>query len=98
MASHTSSAHQLHFFQYPLSPVDTSSMKGEIMARTKSRSWKNERASVTMQSKLRPRSNKYSRSDSGEKPGRGSRQRIWVGGYSRADGSRVHGHYRSMPM
>ena len=63
----------------------------------KSRSWKMERASVTMKNKERPRSNKYSKGDGGDKPMAGDRQRVWVGGYQRADGTRVHGHYRGLP-
>jgi len=67
------------------------------MNTSKSRSWKGERASVNANGKSRPRSNRYSKSDSSRKPMAGSRERIWVGGYVRADGARVHGHYRSMP-
>jgi hypothetical protein len=44
--------------------------------RPKSRSWKQERASVTEKGKSRPRSNKYSSADSKTKPEAGSRQRI----------------------
>lgn len=58
-------------------------------------SWKNERASVHRKGTSRPRSNKYSKSDSHERPAGGSRARIWVGGYTRSDGTEVHGHYRS---
>jgi hypothetical protein len=66
------------------------------MAATKSnRSWKTERASVTVADKSRPRSNKYSASDSKKRPSPGSRSQVWVGGYQRADGSRVKGHYRT---
>jgi hypothetical protein len=65
------------------------------MATTKGRGWKNERASVTVRSKNRPRSNKYSGGDSKRRPGAGSRSRVWVGGYTRADGSKVSGYYRS---
>ena len=67
------------------------------MATSKSRSWKPERASVNTASRTRPRSNKYSKSDQTKRPGVGSRSRVWVGGYTRADGSKVHGHYRGMP-
>jgi len=59
------------------------------------RTWTMERASVSERGKSRPRSNKYSVSDSGEKPAAGSRQRIWVGGYTRQDGTHVSGYYRS---
>jgi hypothetical protein len=60
------------------------------------RSWKLERASVDERGKERPRSNKYSDSDTGEKPTSGDRERAWVGGYTRADGTQVNGHYRSI--
>jgi hypothetical protein len=53
-----------------------------------------ERASVHRKGSGRARSNKYSASDNDERPATGSRQRIWVGGYERADGTRVEGHYR----
>jgi hypothetical protein len=65
------------------------------MASAKGRSWKLERASVSVKGKARPKSNKYSKSDTTKKPAPGSRDRVWVGGYTRADGSKVAGHYRS---
>lgn len=59
------------------------------------RAWKLERASVTRGGKTR--SNKYSKTgDSGRKPGTGDRQRAWVGGYTRADGTKVAGYYRNL--
>jgi hypothetical protein len=61
----------------------------------KRRSWKAERASVSVQGKSRPRSNKYSKSDSQSKPAE-TRERVWVGGYTRSDGAQVKGHYRSL--
>ena len=67
------------------------------MADKNSRSWKLERASVDRKGDDRPRSNKYSGSDSSERPGPGERERIWVGGYDRADGTHVEGYYRSTP-
>ena len=67
------------------------------MASSKGRSWKLERASVTVPGKSRPRSNKYSGGDSSKKPAPGSRERVWVGGYRRADGSKVSGYYRATP-
>jgi hypothetical protein len=67
------------------------------MPNSKSRSWKPERASVTMKSRERPRSNKYSKSDSKKRPAAGSRNRVWVGGYTRGDGTKVHGYYRETP-
>ena len=57
------------------------------------RSWKMERASVSRKPVARPRSNKYSRSDSSKQP-EADRSRVWVGGYERADGTRVSGYYR----
>ena len=65
------------------------------MAKAKGRAWKQERASVTVAGKTRPRSNKYSGGDSSKKPEPGTRERVWVGGYTRADGSKVSGYYRS---
>jgi hypothetical protein len=65
------------------------------MATAKGRGWKMERASVTVSGKERPRSNKYSKSDKDKKPAPGSRERVWVGGYVREDGTKVNGHYRS---
>ena len=66
------------------------------MAQATSRSWKMERASVTRKDKDRARSNKYSKSDAKAKPEPGSRQQVWVGGYNRSDGTKVHGHYRGI--
>ena len=66
------------------------------MAQTKSRSWKLERASVHTAGSNRPRSNKYSASDAGPKPKPGSREKVWVGGYQKADGTKVAGHYRGL--
>jgi len=60
------------------------------------RAWKMTRASVTVADKSRPRSNKYSNHDHDEKPAPGTRSRIWVGAYTRPDGTKVKGHYRSV--
>ena len=66
------------------------------MARTASgRAWKLERASVHRKTQARPRSNKYSASDSTKRPAPGERDRVWVGGYTRADGTKVEGYYRA---
>ncbi len=59
-------------------------------------SWKMERASVNRKGKSRARSNKYSKSDQSKKPASGERERVWVGGYKRTDGTTVAGHYRSL--
>ena len=67
------------------------------MAKAKGRAWKLERASVSVSGKSRPRSNKYSGSDSSKRPASGSRDQVWVGGYKRADGTKVGGHYRCAP-
>jgi hypothetical protein len=64
------------------------------MAAKKSSSWKLERASVHRKGGARARSNKYSKSDTTKKPAKSSRSRVWVGGYTRKDGTRVEGHYR----
>jgi len=66
------------------------------MASKKGKAWKMERASVSLKEDGRPRSNKYSGSDSQREP-RGSRKKVWVGGYTRSDGSQVPGYYRSGP-
>lgn len=58
------------------------------------RSWKQERASVHTKNASRPRSNKYRPNDNDRRPAAGSRTRVWVGGYTRADGTHVDGHYR----
>ena len=65
------------------------------MAKAKGRAWKMERASVSEPGKSRPRSNKYSGGDSSKKPAPGSREQVWVGGYTRADGTKIKGHYRA---
>jgi len=67
------------------------------MPAAKGRSWKLERASVKVAGKSRPRSNKYSGGDSDKRPAPGIRERVWVGGYTRADGSKVSGYYRGTP-
>jgi hypothetical protein len=66
------------------------------MAMASRRSWKGERASVSHAGKSRPRSNKYSGGDS-RRSSPSSRDRVWVGGYKRTDGSKVKGHYRGTP-
>lgn len=65
------------------------------MSANSKRAWKMERASVTVPGKARPRSNKYSGGDSSKMPAPGSREKVWVGGYTRADGSKVKGYYRA---
>src|SRR5262245_14703126 len=71
--------------------------RGEVMSAKKGRSWKLERASVNVKGQDRPRSSKYSGSDSKGPPRAGSRARVWVGGYTRADGTKVNGYYRATP-
>lgn len=62
------------------------------------RAWKMTRATVHKAERERPRSNKYSKSDSDHdrRPGAGARDRVWVAGYTRSDGTRVEGHYRTI--
>lgn len=55
------------------------------------RSWKNERASVNKNNKSRPKSNKYSASDKGRRGD--NAEQYWRAGYTRADGTKVKGHY-----
>jgi len=66
------------------------------MATKSGRAWKLERASVTVKGAGRPRSNKYSKSDNDTRPAPHSRDRVWVGGYTRADGVKVKGYYRAV--
>ena len=66
------------------------------MPASKGRAWKMERASVSVSGRTRPRSNKYSRADPGQKPAPHSRSKVWVGGYVRTDGRKVSGHYRGV--
>jgi hypothetical protein len=65
------------------------------MSASTNRSWKLERASVHHGNAKRPHSNKYSTSDSHEVPAPGTRERFWVGGYTKANGTHVAGHYRN---
>ena len=65
------------------------------MAKQKGRAWKVDRASVSVEGEKRPRSNKYSGSDSTKEPAPGQRQRVWVGGYVRGDGTKIEGYCRS---
>lgn len=55
------------------------------------RSWKNERASVNKTTKSRPKSNKYSASDKSKRAD--NAEQYWRAGYTRADGTKVKGHY-----
>jgi hypothetical protein len=54
-------------------------------------SWKNERASVNKNNKSRPKSNKYSASDKSKRED--NAEQYWRAGYTRADGTKVKGHY-----
>jgi hypothetical protein len=60
------------------------------------RSWKNERASVNKQNKSRPKSNKYSASDKSNR--KDNAEQYWRAGYTRADGTKVKGHYVKKKM
>ena len=66
------------------------------MPNKRGRAWHMERASVHKKGSTRPRSNKYTASYNDERPAVGSRRRVWVGGYNRADGTHVEGHYRKV--
>ena len=61
------------------------------------RDWKNERASVSKKNQSRPKSNKYSKSDTSKRPASGSATRYWRAGYTRKDGTKVKGHYVNKP-
>ncbi|HEX8087783.1 MAG TPA: hypothetical protein VF762_02950 [Blastocatellia bacterium] len=67
------------------------------MANKNGRSWKMERASVNVKGQSRAQSNKYSHNDTDKKPAPGTRQKVWVGGYTKSDGTQVEGYYRSTP-
>jgi len=67
------------------------------MPSPKGRAWKNERASVTVPGRERPRSNKYSHSDQSRRPAPHTRKQVWVAAYTRSDGRHVEGHYRATP-
>lgn len=76
-----------------------SSVAREIeMGAKRGRAWKMERASVTLKGRSRPRSNKYRPrpADTSRRPAPGRRQKAWVGGYTKANGTKVRGHYRSI--
>jgi hypothetical protein len=60
------------------------------------RAWKMERAGVNKQNRSRSKTNKFSGGDTSPRPAPGSRQRVWVGGYTRADGTKVAGYYRDI--
>jgi hypothetical protein len=66
-----------------------------MMPAKSARAWKLERATVHRAGKARSRSNKYTKSDNDQRPAAGSRSRVWVGGYTRNDGTVVAGHYRA---
>jgi hypothetical protein len=40
---------------------------------------------------------KYSGGDSDTKPGPGERDKVWVSGYTRADGRKIAGYWRTNP-
>jgi len=65
------------------------------VANKRGAAWKLERASIHKKGKTRAQSNKYSHSDAKPAPAPGTRSRVWVGGYTRADGTKVAGHYRA---
>lgn len=55
------------------------------------RSWKNERASVGKQNRSKPKTNKYGASDKSKRDD--YVEQYWRAGYTRADGTKVKGHY-----
>lgn len=67
------------------------------MATKSGRAWKLERASVGGDGHGRARSNKYSGGDVSRRPEPGTRERVWVGGYTKKDGTKVNGYYRGTP-
>jgi hypothetical protein len=71
--------------------------KNTKRSRESGRAWKNERATVSKKNKSRPKSNKYSKSDTTRRPASGATERYWRAGYTRKDGTRVKGHYVNKP-
>lgn len=65
--------------------------------RSSGRTWKNERASVSRKDTSRPKSNKYSGSDTSKRPEAGTTEQYWRAGYTRKDGTKVKGHYVNKP-
>jgi len=65
--------------------------KSKTKKKNAGRSWKNERASVNKNNRSRPKSNKYSTSD--ERRREDNAEQYWRAGYTRADGTKVKGHY-----
>jgi len=65
--------------------------KSKTKKKNAGRSWKNERASVNKNNKSRPKSNKYSASDESRRED--NAEQYWRAGYTRADGTKVKGHY-----
>jgi hypothetical protein len=65
--------------------------KSKTKKKNTGRSWKNERASVTKNDKSRPKSNKYTASDESKR--KENAEQYWRAGYTRADGTKVKGHY-----
>jgi len=61
--------------------------------------WKQERSSVSLPGRPRARSNKYRPrpTDPTSAPPAGTRQKFWVGGYTKKDGTKVLGHFRDNP-
>jgi hypothetical protein len=56
-----------------------------------------ERASVNRAGAARAKSNKFSGGDNDQRPAPHSRKKVWVGGYTRADGVAVEGYFRATP-
>ena len=71
--------------------------KNTKRSRAGGRAWKNERASTNSKNKSRPKSNKYSKSDTTKRPKAGSAEQYWRAGYTRKDGTKVKGHYVKRP-
>lgn len=57
------------------------------MATKRKGSWKQERTT----------GRKYSGADSSKQPAAGEREKFWVSGYTRADGKKIEGYWRSNP-
>ena len=71
--------------------------KNTSRSHTGGRAWKNERASVKNKNRSRPKTNKYSSSDTSKRPEGGTSEQYWRAGYTRKDGTKVKGHYVKKP-
>jgi len=76
------------FLRYHLRDTIRREVEGKPMAaKTGTGSWKKERTT----------GRKYSGEDSDKTPAPGTREKIWISGYTRADGKKIEGYFRGNP-